>query len=380
MNRIYLDYNATAPLHPEALEAMMPFLIGTCANPSSLHQSGRAAKAAIEDARLSVSSSLRSMPEEIYFTGGATESNNLAICGFLRRRLEKEKPSIATTLIEHSSVISVFKRLEREGYKVIYMRPDVDGTVQPDEAKRALKEGAVFLSIMLANNETGVLQPVAEIAKLAKEAGAILHCDAVQAYGKIPLDVDGLGVDLLSLSAHKAYAPKGIGALYVRKGLLLEPLTVGGGHERGLRPGTENVPYIVAFGRMAELIDAKIQDFSSHELALRERLEGKLIEIPDCRINGYKAKRIPNTTSAAFKGLEAASIAVDLDRMAIEVSTSSACSSGSGPSHVLKEMGVPAPFALGTIRISNGIFTTVEEIDSAAEAIAKSVARLRNKK
>lgn len=381
MKRVYLDFNASSPVHPEALEAMLPFLRGNCANPSSLHQSGREARAAIEDARLSVSSSLRCMPEEVYFSSGATESSNLAIVGLLRRKFANgPKPAIATTLIEHSATLAVFKRLEREGFKTLYLRPRLDGAVPVEEAERALSEGAVLLSVMLANNETGALQPVEEIARLAKAKGAFVHCDAVQAYGKIPLDVDALGVDLLSLSAHKAYAPKGVGALYVRKGLLLEPLAVGGGHERGLRPGTENVPAIAAFGKMAQLIDEKAESFGAHELSLRERLEGEVLaRAADCVVNASSGRRVPNTSSLGFKGVEAAALAAALDKAGVEVSTSSACSSGSGPSHVLKEMRVPAPYALGTIRVSNGIFSSAEEIDFAAGAIVEAVAKLRAK-
>jgi cysteine desulfurase len=381
LKRIYLDFNASSPLHPEALAAMLPFLQpGGGANPSSLHQSGRAAKAALEDARLSVASSLRCPPEELLFSSGATESNNLALSGFLRRKFPGAKPPpVAASLIEHSSVLAVFRRLEKEGVKVLWLRAAQDGTVPLEEVERALKEGAALVSLMLANNETGVLQPVAGAAKLAKAAGAAVHCDAVQAYGKAPIDVDELGVDLLSLSAHKAYAPKGIGALYVRKGVLLEPLCVGGGHERGLRPGTENIPAIAAFGRMAQLIDERLESFAAHELALRERLEKGILErVPESRINGSGAPRLPNTSSAAFKGLEAAALAAELDREGLEVSTSSACSSGAGPSHVLKAMGVPAAYALGSVRISNGVFTSEEEIERALELIARCVAKLRS--
>lgn len=379
MKCVYLDFNATAPVHPDALKAMLPFLSGSYGNPSSLHLSGRVAKDALEDARAAVALSLRCLPEEVFFTSGATESNNLAITGILRRKFKDAKPVIATTLIEHGSTLSVYRRLEKEGFRVVYMRPSGDGAVPPEEAARALSAGAVLLSVMLANNETGVIQPVAEMSKLARTAGAYVHCDAVQAYGKMPLDVDALGVDLLSLSAHKAYAAKGVGALYVRKGVLLEPMSVGGLHERGLRPGTENVPGIAGFGRMAELVAVKCGDFAAHELMLRNRLEDGLREkVSDFHVNGVLAERLSNTTSAAFEGVEAAALASALDRAGVEVSTASACSSGSGgPSHVLKEMGVDPALALGTIRISNGIFNTVEDIDFAIQSISSAVAHLR---
>jgi len=375
--RVYLDYNATAPLHPAALTAMTPYFSEFPGNPSSSHEPGRKAKDAREDARLSVSSSFRCLPEEVIFSSCGTESNNMAVLGLLKRLFPGKTPPVATSLIEHSSVLTVFKRLEREGAKVIWLSPARDGAVPPEEAERAFKEGAKLLSVMLANNETGVVQPIPEIAALAKRAGAMLHCDAVQAYGKIPLDVDALGVDMLSISGHKAYAPKGVGALYLRKGVLLEPLMTGGGHEKGLRPGTENIPSIVALGRMAELIDQDLDAFATKERAFRDLLETKLLEsVQDMEINGAKAARIPNTTSVGFKGVEAAALAAELDRNGVYVSTASACSSGA-PSQTLKAMGVPPHYALGTIRVSNGVFNTEEEILFAAGKIVEAVRKLR---
>ncbi len=378
MKGVYLDFNASAPVHPEALKAMAACLSELPGNPSSHHEPGRKAKQALENARLSVASSLRCLPEELLFSSSGTESNNLAILGILKRRFPGKLPTVAASLLEHSSVLSVFKRLESEGAKVVWLSPQGNGVVPPEEAARALKEGAQLLSVMLASNETGAIQPIAGIAKLVKAAGAALHCDAVQAYGKIPIDVDALGVDLLSISGHKAYAPKGVGALYVRKGVLLEPLMTGGGHEKGLRPGTENVPAVAALGRMAELIDENIEAFASKERRLRELLEAKLLEaVPDMLLNGAAALRIPNTSSIGFKGVEGAALVEELDRNGVHVSTGAACSSGSGPSQALKAMGVPLDYALGAIRVSNGVFNTEEEIERAASAIARAVEKLR---
>jgi len=375
MLRVYLDNNATTPVLPEVFEAMRPYFGEHFGNASSIHHYGQETRAAVERARDSVASLLGCRAAEIVFTSGGTEADNLAIAG-----LTAVGDHIITSAIEHHAVLHACKHIEETGCDVTYVPVDGRGLVDPDDVRRALRPNTTLISIILANNETGVLQPVEAIGKIASEAEVYFHTDAVQAAGKVPIDVARIGCDALSISGHKMHAPQGVGALYVRKGTRLQPLFYGGRHERSRRAGTENVPGIVALGKAAELA---IQGFERGDgpkmSALRDRLQqGILTQIEDAGVNGDGAPRVPNTTSIYFDHIEGESMVISLDLKGLAVSTGAACSSGAiEPSHVLTAMGLRSDRARASIRFSLGKQNTAEEIDIALALVPETVARLR---
>src|ERR1700691_615792 len=375
MPRIYLDNNATTPVLPEVFEAMRPYFVEHFGNASSIHHHGQETRAAVERARDSVASLLGCRTAEIVFTSGGTEGDNLAIAGLMGAG-----DHVVTSSIEHHAVLHASRHLEETGCEVTYVSVDGLGLVDPDDVRRALRPNTRLISIMMANNETGVLQPVDEIGRIASEADVYFHTDAVQAAGKAPIDVKRIGCDALSISGHKMHAPQGVGALFVRKGTRLRPLFYGGRHERSRRPGTENVPGIVALGKAAELA---IQGFDRQNdkkmSALRDRLQhGILAQVEEAGVNGAGAARVPNTTSIYFDHIEGEAMVISLDLKGLAVSTGAACSSGAiEPSHVLVAMGLRADRARASTRFSLGKQNTNEEIDIALALVPETVARLR---
>lgn len=397
MERIYLDANATTPVLPEVFEAMRPFFAKAFGNPSSAHQSGQRARAAVERARTAVARLLNAAPKEIVFTSGGTEADNLALAGVLQPYLDAREPAhLITSQIEHHAVLYAAESLEKRGTSVTYLAPTSDGVIDPADFSAALRPETKLVSIMLANNETGAIQPVGKIARLAKAHNPqlLVHTDAVQAAGKLPLDLSGefKNVDLLSLSGHKLYAPQGTGALFVRGGITLAPLFHGGPHERQRRAGTENVPGIIGLGRSAELAaawvnttDSKVNETSllssSGQLsALRNHFEQTLLaKIPNAAINAATAARVANTTSIRIAGIDAEALIIALDMRGIAASFGAACQSGATePSHVLLAMGLTPAEARSSVRFSLSRLTTREEIDRALEIIPAAVARLRS--
>jgi cysteine desulfurase len=375
MRRVYLDNNATTPLLPEVFEAMRPYFFENFGNASSIHQQGQQARAAVERAREQVAELLNCRAAEIVFTSGGTEGDNLALFG-----MAQPGDHLITSSIEHHAVLNACKRLEQMGCSVTYLPVDSQALVDPDDVKRALRPGTKLISIILANNETGVLQPLNEIGKIAAEADVYFHTDAVQAAGKIPLDVKRIGCDLLTLTGHKMHGPQGAGALYVRKGTLLQPLFYGGRHERSRRAGTENLPGIVGLGRAAERARAGFEDGSIENMArLRDRLERTLLEQVELTgVNGGSAPRVPNTSNLYFECIEGEAMVIALDLKGLSVSTGAACSSGAiEPSHVLTAMGLSADRARASIRFSLGKQTTADDIDFALNLTPEVVARLR---
>jgi cysteine desulfurase len=376
---VYFDHNATTPLAPQVTEVVVSCLGQTFGNASSIHYFGQAAKQRLEEARRSLASLIHAHPSEIVFTGSGTEADNLALLGIARAhaaRHGKARHTI-TSAIEHPAVLAACGQLEREGFEITRLPVGSAGMVDPADVRAALRSETTLISVMHANNESGVIQPIEEIGRIAREAGVPFHVDGVQALGKLPIDVKALGVDLYSMSAHKLYAPKGVGALYVRKGVRLHPLLFGGHHERDRRPGTENVPGITGFGAAAQLA-------SKHALEtgrigeLRNRLEQAVLErIPETGVNG-RGPRVPNTTNIYFDGIDGEALVIALDLRGFAVSTGSACSSGAvTPSHVLTAMGLPAERARASIRFSLGVGNTAEQVDALTHALEESVVRLR---
>ena len=375
MRRIYLDNNATSPLLPEVFEAMRPYFFEQFGNASSIHQQGQQARAAVERAREQVAELLNCRPAEIVFTSGGTEGDNLALFGMV-----KPGDHVVTSTIEHHAVLNACKRLEEMGCAVTYLPVDGQALVDPDDVRRALRPETKLISIILANNETGVLQPVGEIGKIAAEADVYFHMDAVQAAGKVPLDVKEIGCDLLTITGHKMHGPQGAGALYVRKGTLLQPLFYGGRHERSRRAGTENLPGIVGLGKAAEIARAGFDDGSVARMAdLRNRLEREILErVDQVGVNSGSAPRIPSTTNIHFDCIEGEAMVIALDLKGLSVSTGAACSSGAiEPSHVLTAMGLSADQARASIRFSLGKQNTAEDIEFALELVPEVVGRLR---
>jgi cysteine desulfurase len=376
MERIYLDHNATTPVAPEVLEAMLPFLREDYGNPSSLHWFGQRARAATEDARARVAALIGAEPVEIVFTGSGTESDNMALRGVAARAREPRRV-IVTTTIEHHAVVDTAKAMRDEGWPVDLAGVDIEGRLRLEDLRATVDEGTALVSLMLANNETGVLQPVPEAAALAHERGALAHCDAVQAAGKVSIDVGALDVDLLTLSAHKIYGPKGVGCLYVRRGTALSPLVTGGSQERHRRAGTVNVAGVVGFGAAAALARARLEADAAHLGALRDRLEARLLAFPGASLNGG-APRLPNTTNVSFEGTEAEGLVMALDLAGVAVSTGAACAAGGAePSHVLKAMGFAPERVESSLRLSLGRSTTEEQVDRAAAIIRACVERQR---
>jgi len=374
VQHFYFDHNATTPLAPAVLEAMVSCLGQVYGNASSIHHFGQSAKQRLEMARRQVASLIHANAAEITFTGGGTEADNLAVLGVARGAKH-----IVTSAIEHPAVLMAAMQLEREGVAVTRLRVGSSGIVSPDDVRRALRPDTALVSVMHANNELGTIQPLAEISRITREAGVPLHADGVQALGKIPVDVDALGVDLYSVSAHKIYGPKGVGALYIRKGTKVAPIGFGGHHERDRRPGTENVPGIVAFGAAAELAGGHLAAESERLGALRDRLENTLLErIPASGVNGSRWNRVPNTSNLYFDGIDGEAMVISLDLRGFAVSTGAACSSGAiAPSHVLTAMGLTDDRARASMRFSLGRANTTEQVDALAEAVLASVGHLR---
>jgi cysteine desulfurase len=380
VREVYLDYNATTPVDPEVREAMLPFLGEEFGNPSSVHPLGRRARRAVEQARQQVAELLNaSDPSEIIFTSGATEANNMALLGATLFAGHKTG-HIVTTQIEHPCVMGVCQFLERWGFRVTYLPVDRQCRVPPESVLDALTDDTLIVSVMLANNETGTVQPVAEIAQLVKERrpDVLVHTDAVQAIAKVPVDVQALGVDLLSISAHKFYGPKGIGALYIRSGTKLEPLLRGGHQEHGMRAGTENVAGIVGLGKAAEIARRDFELVTQHLWRLREKFLRLIDELPMTRLNGHRQFTLPSTANVCLLGADALAVQANLSQRGVCVSVGSACSSGSlKPSHVLRAMGLSELAAFCSVRFSWGKFTTEDDIDYAVEQTKEVVTLLR---
>ncbi|HTV58227.1 MAG TPA: cysteine desulfurase family protein [Verrucomicrobiae bacterium] len=377
--RAYFDYNATTPVDPSVLAAMLPYLSENFGNASSIHTPGQRARAAVDHARDSVADLLGARPSDIVFTSGGTEADNLALFGALDASTAARK-HVITTAIEHPAVLNACQSLESRGVEVTYVAVGGNGAVDPEEIRRAIRPETVLISVMHANNETGVLQPVEEIGRIAEEFGLLFHVDAVQSAGKVSFDILQLGAHLVSISAHKIYGPKGVGALYVRPGASISPQFRGGHHERDLRPGTENVPGIVGLGRAAELaLDHLAEDCVGIAL-LRNRLENSILEkIPAARVNGQSAPRVPGTSNLCFDGAGGEALAIALDLQGISFSTGAACSSGAvEPSHVLLAMGLSPDEARSSVRFSLGRCTTAEEVDYLIAALSPAVERLRS--
>ncbi|HXN20236.1 MAG TPA: cysteine desulfurase family protein [Candidatus Binatus sp.] len=375
---IYLDYNATTPVDREVLEAMLPCFAENFGNASSIHSCGQRGRSAVDAARDSVAALIGAKPAEIVFTSGGTEADNLALFGAVAASHRSRKHMI-TTAIEHHAVLNAAQALEKQGIAVTYVAVGSDGVVDPQDIRRALKPETILISVMHANNELGTIQPIEKIGRIAAEADVYFHCDAVQSAGKVPLQVEGLGVNLLSISAHKIYGPKGVGALYVRAGTSIEPQFQGGHHERDRRPGTENVPGIVGFGKAAELAEINREADTAGIEILRDRLEEALTRVlPAVRVNGNGSRRVANTTNLTFAGAGGEALVIALDLQGISCSTGAACSSGAvEPSHVLLAIGLSPDEARSSLRFSLGRGTTSEEIDRTIAIIPRTVERLR---
>jgi cysteine desulfurase len=378
MKRIYLDYAATTPTHPEVVQAMLPYFSDFFGNPSSIYSYGQESREAVENARTSVARLIGAKDEEIVFTGGGTEADNYALKGTAYAQ-EKRGNHIITTAIEHHAVLETCAFLEKRGFTVTYLPVDKYGLIDPESVKKALTPKTILVSVMHANNEVGTIQPLEEIGKITREAGVYFHTDAVQTAGHIPLEVNKLGVDLLSMSAHKLYGPKGVGALYIRKGVMLTPFIHGGGQEKGRRSGTENVPGIVGFGKAAELALPEIDAEAVRLKALRDKLiEGILKLIPETHLNGHPVKRLPNNANISVDYIEGESMLLNLDLQGICASTGSACSSSSlEPSHVLLALGLRHEQAHGSLRFTLGKWTTEADIDRVFEVLPKIIGNLR---
>ncbi|MBR8835542.1 MAG: cysteine desulfurase NifS [Stigonema ocellatum SAG 48.90 = DSM 106950] len=376
-NCIYLDNNATTKVGSEVVEAMVPYLSDYYGNPSSMHTFGGQVGKAVNQARRQVTALLGADESEIIFTSGGTEGDNAAIRAALLA--QPEKRHIITTLVEHPAVLSVCKQLETQGYTVTYLSVNSQGQLDLDELEASLTGNTALVTIMYANNETGVVFPIEQIGLRVKEYGAVFHVDAVQAVGKIPMNMNASTVDMLTLSGHKIHAPKGIGALYVRRGVRFRPMILGGSQQRGRRGGTENVPGIIALGKAAELEMLYLEEATTREKRLRDRLEQTLITtIPDCEVNGDPTHRLPNTTNIGFKYIEGEAILLSLNQHGICASSGSACTSGSlEPSHVLRAMGLPYTILHGSIRFSLSRYTTDAEIDEVLAVMPGIIERLR---
>ena len=387
MGRVYLDNNATTPVLPEILEAMRPYFGERFGNASSIHHHGQETRAAVERARESVARMLGCRASEIVFTSGGTEADNLAVFG-----LARAGDHVITSTIEHHAVLNACRHLEEKGCEVTFVPVDGRGTVDPADVERALRQNTKLISIMFANNETGVVQPVEEIGKIAAPAEVYFHTDAVQAAGKIPVRVEEIGCDLLTISGHKLHGPQGVGALYVKKGTALEAMIYGGRHERSRRAGTENVPGIVGLGKAAEMACGALEGGDDRQMAaLRDRLERGLLKLEACGVNGtdthpsqstrrmgHPAARVPNTTNVCFDGIDGEALVIALDLKGLAVSTGAACSSGAiEPSHVLLAMGLTPEQARGSVRFSLGKQNTAEDVEFALSVVPETVARLR---
>lgn len=376
--RYYFDHNATTPVRPEVIDAMLPYLFERYGNASSAHSFGREAREALEASRERIAALIGAERDELYFTGCGTESDNIALAGYMARSPEGRN-TLVTTAIEHSAILRTGGMLEQRGFRVVYAGVDRWSRVNLDEICRAIGPNTALVSVMHANNETGVLQPIAEIAEMAHAAGALFHTDAVQSAGKVPLNVHEMGLDMLSMSAHKVNAQKGFGALYLRRGVTVTPLTYGGHHEHGIRPGTENVAGAVGFARAMELAVAGMRDGAAKLSALRDRLERGIEElIPNVTFNGRGADRLSNTANISFPGVDGEALLIGMDMEGIAVSTGSACSAGEvEPSHVLIAMGIDPRTATSSLRFSMGWGSTDEGVDHILAVLPGILERLR---
>lgn len=377
--RIYADNAATTKVAPEVVDAMLPYFTETYGNPSSIYNEGRTARVAVEKAREQVANAIGASPKEIYFTGSGSEADNWALRS-TARALSKKGNHIITSAVEHHAVLHTCQDLEKQGFEVTYLPVDKYGMVSPDDVKAAVKDTTIMISIMFANNEIGTIMPIAEIGKIAKEAGVVFHTDAVQAVGNVEIDVKAMNIDMLSLTAHKFHGPKGCGALYVRQGVKLMSFITGGAQERMRRAGTENVPGIVGLGKAIELATANIKEKQEKLIALRDRYIKKVLEtVPYSRLNGHPTERLAGNANISFEYIEGEGLLLSLDMKGIAASSGSACTSGSlDPSHVLLAIGLKHEQAHGSLRTSFGEDTTVEDIDYMVDAIAEIVARLRS--
>ncbi|MCI5688162.1 MAG: cysteine desulfurase NifS [Emergencia sp.] len=378
MRQVYLDYSATTPVKEEVLQAMIPYFTEKFGNPSSLYSMGLASKEAVDQARNQVAALIGADAKEIYFTGCGSEADNWAVLGTADKLKEKGN-HIITTRIEHHAMLHSCEFLSKNGYEVTYLDVEPDGTVKPETLEAAITDKTILISIMMVNNEVGTIEPIKELAAVAKKHGILFHTDAVQALANVPIDVKELGVDMLSISAHKIYGPKGVGALYIRKGLRISNYMHGGAQEMGRRAGTENLAGIVGFGKAAELAKAQMETHIAHCSELRDYLIDRVTkEISDTYVNGTMEHRHPGNANITFKYIEGESILLMLDFKGISVSTGSACSSKSlEPSHVLTALGVPVEMVHGTVRFTVGDFTTKEDIDYTVESLKEIVEKLR---
>lgn len=378
MKRIYLDHAATTPVDPAVVETMLPFFTEYFGNPSSVYTEGRGVKKSIEAARLQIAKAINADPREIYFTGSGSEADNWAIKGIAMKNQAKGK-HIITSTIEHHAVLHTCEYLEKQGFEVTYLPVDEYGLISLDDLRNAIRTDTILVTIMFANNEIGTVEPIKEIGEIVKEKGIIFHTDAVQALGNIPVDVKDLNVDLLSISAHKIYGPKGIGALFIRKGVPIDNLIHGGAQERKKRAGTENTAEIVAFGKAAEMASEHLEENAAHMKELRDLLiKGVMDNIPQVRLNGHPEKRLPGNANFCFDYIEGESILLSLDIIGIAGSSGSACTSGAlDPSHVLLAIGLPAGVAHGSLRLTIGKHTTVEDINYVVENLIQIIERLR---
>ncbi|MCT4544572.1 MAG: cysteine desulfurase NifS [Vallitalea sp.] len=376
---IYFDNAATTFTHPEVVEAMMPYFTQNYGNPSSIYEIGQYNKNAIDKAREQVANLLNAESAEIFFTSGATESDNWAIKGIAESYKNKGN-HIITTTIEHHAVLHTCQYLEKNGYEVTYLPVDEDGLIKIEDLKNAIKDTTILITIMFANNEIGTIQPIKEIGEIAREKGIIFHTDAVQAIGQVPVDVKDMNIDMLSLTGHKLNGPKGIGALYVKKGVRLRAFIHGGAQERRRRGGTENVPNIVGLGKAMEMAGQNMEEKNNKMLLLRNKLmQGIKEKVPYCKLNGHPEKRLPNNVNYSFQFIEGESLLIMLDMKGICASSGSACTSGSlDPSHVLLGIGLPHEIAHGSLRISLGINSTEEDVDYLLEVLPEIVQRLRD--
>lgn len=374
--RVYLDHNASTPVHPEVLAEMLPYFGDLYGNPSSIHAFGRTAREAVDTARERIGGFLGVRPDEIVFTSGGTESDNFSVKGLA---LARGRGHLITSRIEHHAVLRTCQALEAQGFAVTYLPVDGDGRIDPEDVRKAIRPDTIAITIMHANSEVGAIQPIAAIGSIARERGVPFHVDGVQTVGKIPVDVDALGIDALSFSAHKLYGPKGVAALYIRRGTKMVAVQHGGEHERRRRAGTENVPGIVGFGKAVEIRAREMQDEAVRLTALRTRLwEGIRDRVPEVRLSGHPVERLPGTASLLFRHVESESIVLGLDLKGIGVSAGSACTSGNiEPSHVLVAMGVPVDWAMGAVRCSLGRETIAEDIEYVIECVEPLIKKLR---
>jgi len=372
---VYLDHAATTPVDKRVLEAMLPYFSEKYGNPSSIYGFSDEARKAVEDARGKVARLIGAEPSEIIFTSGGTEADNLAIKGVAATCKGKR---IIASAIEHPAVLDTCRALEKQGYEVTYVPVNKDGIVSVEDVRNAIRDDTILITIMHANNEIGMIQPIAEIGEIARERGIVFHTDAVQTVGKIPVDVCRLGVDLLTVSSHKLYGPKGVGALYVRKGTGIAPVLNGGGHEKGIRSGTENVPGIVGFGKAAEIAAAEMDSDAAKMRKLRDKLVEGALKIENSWLNGSRENRLPSNVNLGFKFVEGEALVLELDCNGICASTGSACSSKSlEPSHVLRALGLPPEYCHGSLRMTLGRQNTEEEIDYVLDVLPKVVAKFR---